>query len=183
VYAPLCLAPAHVIQQIGLDYLHKSTLDVYLDVARFSLSQPSHELDFLGYSIWTNQPIRPLPPELSHLTFPSWLPNWFQPVDIKPIPKTLYMLEKPGKEHFRFYDSRGIPKNTEEQTTAYKATGPTHIDTTTLHLQVQTIFCDLTEDTIPLTRPDSSLSVAKKATNWAARPKAITPTERSSSTP
>ena len=59
VYAPLCLASDEVRYSITPNYANKTVLEVYTDVVRYYLSQPGHNLDFLGYTMYQEQEQEP----------------------------------------------------------------------------------------------------------------------------
>lgn len=65
--------------------------EVYLDVLKICLSEPGHELDFLGHTMKMRQPAHQPTREDDWLTWPSWAPNWSQPVELDPLPKKLYV--------------------------------------------------------------------------------------------
>jgi Heterokaryon incompatibility protein (HET) len=89
VYSLLGLAPDSVRVKITPDY-EKTVIEVYLDVVSRSLGQLTPDLDFLGYAMKLSSPRRAISKEISHETWPSWIPNWDDPLPLYPIPKVLY---------------------------------------------------------------------------------------------
>ena len=55
VYTPLCLASDDVRRYIRPDYGNKTVLHVYTDVVRYYLTQPGHNLDFLGHAMYQEE--------------------------------------------------------------------------------------------------------------------------------
>lgn len=89
VYSLLGLANSASSPRITPDY-KKPVFDVYLDIMKHNLDGPHPNLDFLGYAMKLDTPRRPLSAEVSCTTWPTWLPNWDDPLQIKPFPKMLY---------------------------------------------------------------------------------------------
>jgi hypothetical protein len=164
VYSPLCLAPPESQAFMAPDYLGKNTLDVYLEVAKFSLTQPDRQLDFLGFAVWLPEVPRPPPPDLPSASFPTWLPNWFQPVDIIPIPKTMFVLKPSRSKALRPYDRRSIPKNDEDEVQSYKATPstPCPVRILSLRLHLRAIYVDTIADIMPLNNGPSGIATTKE---------------------
>lgn len=177
VYAPLCLAPESTALEIAPDYDRKGVRDVYIDVVSYSLAQSGHELDFLGYTMFTshgppkiktsqlaqtfldffrlNQTPRAVGPD--GLEFPSWLPDWSKELALAPIPKTLYVPSQPQSTLHKTYDLfRGVALNNEIQVPSFEATKgascTARIDGLNLHLQA--IYIDIIDDIIPYTGTD-----------------------------
>ncbi len=88
VYASLSLIPRHVAEMIQPMY-EMSPQDVYLDIARIELQQ-SKSLDFLGHTIKLDEPRRTPSRNISWSSFPSWLPNWDDPLRVYSLPRKLY---------------------------------------------------------------------------------------------
>ena len=90
VYSLLGLVSDAVRLSIGPDY-NKSVIEVYLDVVvRHALAQQTPNLDFLGYAMRLGTSQRMLSPETSYASWPSWIPNWDDPLPLHPLPKLLY---------------------------------------------------------------------------------------------
>lgn len=80
----------HIIRKVTTDY-PQPLREVYLDVLEICLSEPGHELDFLGHTMKMRQPAHQPTREDDWLSWPSWAPNWGQPVEFDPLPKKLYV--------------------------------------------------------------------------------------------
>ena len=93
VYSLLGLVPDPVRAHIVPNY-SKPVIDVYIDSFENTLKQQRPNLDFLGYAMKLDSPRRALSAETSHLTWPSWIPNWDDPLMLQPLPKVLYSAEK-----------------------------------------------------------------------------------------
>jgi hypothetical protein len=123
VYAPLGLASDHAIESVIPNY-EKPLLEVYIDVAKFALTDFGHELDFLGHTTKLISPLREPSAGISLANWPSWVPNWDQPVNILPLPKALHIPAAAAGRSIRPYDIRAISaRNTEKERWAYNVSG------------------------------------------------------------
>lgn len=179
VYAPLCLAPDDVRCFIQPNYKSKTVLDVYIDVVQYYLSQPGHELDFLGYALYqdraqvveTPKKAKDLEPVKSVL--PSWVPNFSANIDLVPIPKTLHVPEEPQQPRFKLYDRHdAIPRNNETLVAAYRPLGdtPSRSFIEGNILSVSGVYIDSLKDIIPSTGPNLEAIEAiarEKGRKWA----------------
>jgi hypothetical protein len=93
VYSLLGLVPDAFRAHIVPDY-SKPVLEVYIDSISHTLIQPSPNLNFLGYAMKLDSPSRALSAEISHASWPSWVPNWDDPLPLHPFPKVLYLADK-----------------------------------------------------------------------------------------
>nr|POF04187.1 heterokaryon incompatibility protein 6, or allele [Quercus suber] len=123
VYAPLCLAADDVRHNIIPDYLNKSVLDVYLDVVRYYLQKPGHELDFLGYAHFNPDERTVETPQGRKSILPSWVPNFAANADMVPIPKALHIAEDANRKNMLFIDTRGIPDGRDKLVPPYRPIG------------------------------------------------------------
>lgn len=98
IYAPLGLASADVMQNITVEY-ECPVSDVYLSVIQFLIGQPGQELDFLGYTVKSQE---------QSLSLSSWVPNWNNGVVISPLPKLLFINNEAHGKVIRPYDRRNI---------------------------------------------------------------------------
>ncbi|KAF4628507.1 hypothetical protein G7Y89_g9642 [Cudoniella acicularis] len=121
VYAPLCLAPEDIRRNITPDYANTTVLDVYTNVIRYCLSQPGHNLDFLGYAMYQEETQTVETPKGIKSVLPSWVSKFSARLDIVPIPKLLHVPEDLGRKGLKFYDTRGIPSNKEAIIAAYRS--------------------------------------------------------------
>ncbi|KAJ9603025.1 hypothetical protein H2200_012320 [Cladophialophora chaetospira] len=97
VYSLLGLVKDPVKLQIVPEY-KKPVIDVYKDSIRHCLNQQRPNLDFLGYAMKLDSPSRAISDEICHATWPSWIPNWDDPIPLQPLPKILYSeREKPRR--------------------------------------------------------------------------------------
>ena len=161
VYAPLCLSPEGFSQGIVLDYRTRSVLNVYMDVVKSRMLQPTNKLDFLGYAMWTPQPLRSFPIEFGDGQFPSWLPNWFEPLEDPSLPKYLFVPRGPKKLMKRLLDAFNpyhFPSTEEVRNVSMIRTfnascsraGSARILNEELH--VDAIFFDSIEEIVPIDR-------------------------------
>ena len=120
VYAPLCLAPDDVRRCIRPNYTGKTVLDTYMDVVRYCLGLPGHELDFLGHALYQESSQEVQTPKGIKSVLPSWVPNFSASIDVAPIPKILHVPEDLDHKRLAIYDRRGIPSNKEAQIAAYR---------------------------------------------------------------
>lgn len=86
VYVPLCLA-SHSARGFITPNYRKMVMEVYLDVARFYLTQHGDELDFFGFVIKFSFPEGWL----------SWLPDWRHRMQSEPFGRALYISESPKR--------------------------------------------------------------------------------------
>jgi hypothetical protein len=171
IYAPLCLAPEDVRRYIKPDYSGKTVLDVYKDVVRYYLTQPGHDLDFLGYAIYQEAQASETPKDANFI-LPSWIPDFSVSLDIVPIPKILHVPEAPRWKGRTVYDKSSIPNYNGPVITAYlplrDTLSKTFIEDTILF--VSGVFIDIVKDIISSTGPDLGTvnAVAReKGHNWA----------------
>ncbi|MCJ1354146.1 MAG: hypothetical protein MMC33_004133 [Icmadophila ericetorum] len=149
VYAALGLASPEAIQNIPVDY-GLSVTEVYLNVAKFSMSEAGHELDFLGYSMTR---AKRLPHRSSsyeeNIGLPSWVPDWADMIDIYPLPKGIHKPFESTTRQVRPIDRRGIPfRGKETEMHCYNACGDTKLSaviTGTL-LCIKGVQCDSIAD-------------------------------------
>ncbi|MCJ1389150.1 hypothetical protein MMC18_002005 [Xylographa bjoerkii] len=148
VYAPLCLAPQDIGALTKPDYARKSTMEVYRDVVHVCLKQSSNSLDFLGYAMWIGNPTSLVNSDVAPLSIPSWIPNWHEPLDIEPIPKTIPAKSEPERREIHLIDRPGFPSYDGDQIQAFRASGDSQsharIEDTSLHLRG--ICCKVVED-------------------------------------
>lgn len=173
VYAPLCLAPQNAFNYIKPDYGNKTTLEVYTEVVRYSLTQSGHELDFLGYIQYPGEPEIVETPQGAKCTLPSWTPNFSNPLDLAPIPKLLQVPDDMDSRRPAFRDKRGIPTYKGQRVSAYRPLGDapsrTFIDGNQLF--VSGAYVDSVKDVIPNTGPDLEACKAfarQRSSQWAA---------------
>lgn len=178
VYAPLCLASDVVTKSIIPDYLNKNVLDVHLEVAAFGLTQHGRNLHFLGFAVWPHDTTHSLQVDLSLALIPSWLPNWLEPVEICPIPKTIFKQRQQISSSVQIYDRRGTLQNDEEQLNSYNATDSSSCTAKIVNLQfhIDAIFVDTISDVMPLTGPDAAAIAKTKCFNWGKASKESYPT-------
>ena len=172
VYAPLCVAPEDVRQWIRPDYGNKTTLDVYEDVVQYCLTQPGHELDFLGFAKYDRQTQTIDILEGLKSTLPSWMPNFSAALDLIPIPKVLHVPQNHNTRHLTLYDKSGIPDPSGPTTSAYNPLGDTASRSFIEHnvLHVSGVHLDFLKDIIPNISPDmeAARAVARdKGAQWA----------------
>ena len=171
VYAPLGLASDYLIERIIPNY-EKTALAVYIDVANFALTKPGHELDFLGYTIKLLSPLREPSAGISLVNWPSWVPNWDQPIGIEPLPKVLYIPAAAAGRAIIPYDRREVSAlNSETQRWAYNSSGGSKLRASIYsnRLHIEGIHCDVIKDIIP--RPSGIRASSQKdprARNWAS---------------
>lgn len=103
VYSLLGLAPESVRLQMNPDH-KKAPIKVYSDVTRWALERPAPDLEFLGYTMRLDSPRRQLSTEISHATWPFWIPNWDDPLLFWPIPKALYMRDTTQDRSFVMFN-------------------------------------------------------------------------------
>ncbi|MCJ1434679.1 hypothetical protein MMC27_004048 [Xylographa pallens] len=156
VYAPLCLAPDDVLHYIKPNYASKTVLDVYADVVGYCLTQPGHELDFLGHALYQEGAQAVVTPQGVQSVLPSWVPNSSASLNIFPVPKNLYFPENVGRKGLTFYDKRGIPSNKEALVAAYNPLGnaPSRSFIMDNKLCVSGVYLDVLQDIIKNTGPD-----------------------------
>ena len=178
VYAPLCLAPKETMDTIAPNYGEKTTLDVYLQVAEFGLRQIGNELDFLGYTMYTNSSHQPFPSQYGDGLFPSWLPNWSQQTKIVPIPKVLSILEPRRSVILPSRIETKRIKNTGRRVRSFDAStqAPCSARIIGRQLNAQAVFCDYIEDIIPDAGPDINGIAAEKSRKWHLNSKHAYPT-------
>ena len=156
VYAPLCLAPDDVLHYIRPNYASKTIFDVYADVVGYCLTQPGHELDFLGHTIYQEGAQAVVTPQGVKSVLPSWVPNFSASLNIFAIPKNLYVPENVGRKGLTFYDKRGITSNKEAPIAAYNPLGnaPSRSFIMDSKLCVSGVYLDVLQDIIKNTGPD-----------------------------
>lgn len=169
VYAPLCLAPKAAIDTIVPD-LSKDTRSVYLDVARFSLSRPGRELDFLGHAILIDQTSVELPLQHRNQPIPSWIPDWYPPVRMLPIPKRLFVPKRLPRRAFTPNEKR-MPELGAKESRAFDATARAKSSASIVGFQLCTeaIFCVTIQDIIPYSGPNQAAVTANaraKKARW-----------------
>ena len=178
VYAPLCLAPDDVRRFIQPEYDSKTVLDVYMDVIQYYLSQPGHELDFLGYALYQDgaqvleTPKSVKWPEGVKSILPSWVPNFSANINLAPIPKILHVREEPQLPRFKWYNRHDTPRNNETLVAAYRPLGDTpsrsFIEGNTL--SVSGVYIDSLKDIVLETGPNLEAIQAtarEKGRKWA----------------
>ncbi|RDW78221.1 hypothetical protein BP5796_06073 [Coleophoma crateriformis] len=167
VYAPLGLATDVVRKAIIPDYASKTTLQVYLEVPQFYLAQPTPTLDFLGHTIYIEQPTSDNP-------FPSWLPNWSDKAEhLKPIPKSIFRaLPLPGKIYAPIDRRVGVPDT--EMVPAFNASDTPAYTAFILEneLHVSAIFVDIIKHNFP-TDPFKVESLHEVLRQWDAEPNSL----------
>jgi Heterokaryon incompatibility protein (HET) len=89
IYATIGMLPKSISNSIKVNY-SSPLIDVYMEVPRTGLEQPTPTLDFLGYAMKLDSPRRELSIEISHAEWPSWIPNWNDPLNVVPLAKLLY---------------------------------------------------------------------------------------------
>jgi hypothetical protein len=150
------------------DYGNKAAPSVYMQAADLAMeSRSGGPLDFLGYAINRRQRARHPPPELGD-AFPTWLPNWFEPVDIKPIAKKLLGPEIIVRSRHRRADTTRVRRKW-SQTPSFNASAsaPCSARIVGLRFHVQAVLCDHIEDTIS---SDERAGVAvEKIKAWHAK--------------
>ncbi|MCJ1315427.1 hypothetical protein MMC15_000746 [Xylographa vitiligo] len=156
VYAPLCLASDDVRRHIRPDYASKTVFDVYTDVVQYYLTQPGHELDFLGHALYQEEAQTVETPQGVQSVLPSWVPNLSAKLDIAPIPKILHVPENLDRRAFKPYDKRGVPSNKEALTAVYQTLGdaPSRSYIVNGTLCVSGVYIDIIKDIIINTGPD-----------------------------
>ena len=171
VYAPLSLASADIRRSIIPDYATKTVLGAHIDVARYCLAKPGHSLDFLGYTMFQHKTQIAETPQGIISTFPTWVPNFSASLEITPMPKSLFVPEKPRRKSL--IDRHGVPTKTETQVAAYRPLGDIYsspfIEGATLFVRGACI--DTLEDKIVNTGPDvEALKAVCRTTSsrWAA---------------
>lgn len=167
VYAPLGLAAESATSFIIPDY-RKRIQEVYGDVVRYQLTQKGSEFDFFAYATKLSQPARPPPADMAWSDWPSWVPNWYQPVAIAPLSKVLHVQKSLDGRSVRFYDKQGTRDHTKYQTKVYNASGDLEsvvsIDGRTLH--VKGIVCDTVAGLVDYNGPAETVREVNK--RWAA---------------
>jgi len=88
VYAPLGLAPVPAKRSIMVDY-KQSVADVYLNVVKYLIIDPGHELDFLAYAVKPREPTAHTSSKRPLENLASWISNWGIAMDVYPLPKSL----------------------------------------------------------------------------------------------
>lgn len=171
VYAPLCLAPDDIRRHIRPNYAKKTVLDVYTDVVRYSLAQPGHELDFLGYALYQEEVQALETPQGIKSVLPSWVPNFSARLDMVPIPKVLHVSANVDRECITIYDKRGLPSNKEPLAAAYRPLGdaPSRSFIEDNTLCASGVYIDTVKDIMRETGPDpESIRVVarEKGRNW-----------------
>ena len=173
VYAPLCLASDDARRFLIPDYATKTVLDVYIDVARYCLTQTGHTLDFLGYTMYQGDEQSAETPQGVRSTFPSWVPNFSASLKVTPIPKVLFVPARPRQKGMTLIDRRGVPTNDQIQIAAYRPLGDmqlrSRIEGATLFVRGARI--DNLKDKIANTGPDmATVTATAKATSirWQA---------------
>jgi Heterokaryon incompatibility protein (HET) len=182
VYAPLCLAPNHIKEKVSPDYT-KPLSEVYLDVVRVCLSEPGHELDFLGHAMKMKQPIRKPSPEVDWLNWSSWIPNWHQPLPLYPIPKVLHL---PGGKPVQ---RNGIVNLNTRQVNVYNASQGSRAEAYIIdnRLVIHGVRCDIIKDLIQLnsntgtTEERAEIARAEKESVWAEAADISTPPAKNGS--
>ena len=109
VFAAIGLLPA-LRSSLKVDY-HRSTLDIYVDLIMKLLSASDASLDFLGFTCKTHngtEIVTRKRPDITWGQFPSWLPNWYLPLDLTPLPKVLHV-QAPVKRRI-YHDSYKMAK-------------------------------------------------------------------------
>lgn len=156
VYAPLCLAPDDVHQYITPDYGNKTILDVYTDVVRYCLTQPGHDLDFLGFAMHQKEAQAVETPQGVKSDLPSWVPNFSASLDLVPIPKVLHVPEDLDRKRVVYFDRGAIPNHNGQKIAAYSPLGDapskSFIEGNELH--VSGVYIDVLKDIIPDKGPD-----------------------------
>ena len=107
VYSLLGLVPDPVRPHIVPNY-SKSVIEVYIDSFEHTMKDQRPNLDFLGYAMKLDSPRRALSAESSHATWPSWIPNWEDPLMLQPLPKVLYSAEKAARALIMFTKPEAI---------------------------------------------------------------------------
>ena len=177
VYAPLCLAPDDARRYIRPDYATKTVSNVYTDVVRYCLTQPGHELDFLGHALYQEEAQAVETPQGVQSLLPSWVPNFSACLDIVPIPKILHVPEDLDRKRFVIYDKRGVPSNKEALIAAYRPLGDAPSRSfieDDITLCVSGVYIDSLKDTIPgsgLDRKATSAFGREKGRKWATEAK------------
>lgn len=146
IYAPLGLATDVVTNQLIPDYSKsKSPLSTYMDVVQLQLHNRGHELDFLGYTMKLDMPVRTPSNGIQWSTWPSWLPNWDDPLELTPLPKTMHIQGKPHGLRVAPYNRRSaLDDLTKTLTNVYNASlGVTpEVTIEGLRLAVRGALCD-----------------------------------------
>jgi Heterokaryon incompatibility protein (HET) len=147
VYSLLGLAPDSVRHQLIPNY-KKSPIEVYLDVARHALNQPAPDLDFLGYAMKLDSPQRALSTEISHTTWPSWIPNWNDPLLLHPIPKALYSRDTSHDRSFLIFRKKDRARPAFALQKAYNAsfTLPVDASISNYQLDIKGVLVDVIVD-------------------------------------
>lgn len=134
-----------------MDY-SKPLREVYLDILKVCLSEPMHELDFLGHTMKMRRPDSKPTHEADWLTWPSWVPNWDQPVTFKPLPKRLYVRVKAGVDLIKKIKGRFRPEVLYNEVNAYNASRWSRVEAYISgdRLVVKGVRCDIIQDIIAL---------------------------------
>ena len=172
VYAPLCVASLDVRRYIRPDYGNKTALDVYTEVVQYCLTQPEHELDFLGFSKYEKKAQVANTPRGGTSPWPSWVPDFSSSLDLVPVPKVLHVQEKLDGRRVTAYDKRGLPNVNGPTIAAYRPLGDapsrSFIENNKLH--VSGVLVDVLKDIIHNKGPDMEATRAiarEKGSRWA----------------
>ena len=174
VIAPLGIASQEIIEKVNCGY-DQSVLEIYLRIPKFCLAEePERELDFLGHAMKLNKPIR-TPTKLAEcLSWPSWIPNWDQPLPLHPIPKLFYKTV-PAKraQHLYAFSPFPIgpylgPKDTKVEAKCYNASNGTRVQASISggHLIIKGARCDTIKDIKQLTGPATSKTFLEQTRPW-----------------
>ena len=155
VYAPLCLAPDGIRNEIQPDYVFKTTSEVYTDVVRYHLARATSNLDFLGYVMHQEGSNVIETSEGVASALPSWVPNFSRKLTIWPISKTLHIPIDLESRCLAVFDRRCVPSNKGAKQPSYR---PLAVSLPApyivgLALCIGGVFIDYVKDTIPESSP------------------------------
>lgn len=152
VFAPLGLASASAMHRISVDY-EQSISDVYLNVVKYLMSEPGHELDFLAYTVKPTEPVATSPPNRDSGNLPSWVPNWDIAVDVQPLAKSLMGAREDNARAMRPFDRRNIPlRNEGPRVNCYHGCGSARLGAVIIDtaLSLEGVYCDTIAEIMPL---------------------------------
>jgi hypothetical protein len=174
VIAPLGITSQETIEKVNCRY-DQSVLEIYLRIPKFCLAEESErELDFLGHAMKLTKPVR-TPTKLAEcLSWPSWIPNWDQPLPLHPIPKLFYESVR-AKRLQNLYMLSPFPigpylgpKDTKVEVKCYNASNGTRVQASISggHLIVKGARCDTIKDIRQLTGSATSGTLLEQIRPW-----------------
>jgi len=108
VYAPLGLAPVPAKRSIMVDY-KQSVADVCLNVVKYLIIDPGHELDFLAYAVKPREPTAHTSSKRPLENLASWISNWGIAMDVCPLPKSFLGVRDDDARVIRPIERRNNP--------------------------------------------------------------------------